>query len=506
MRQQHELVQGSPEWAQFRLEHFGASEAAAMLGISPHVKRNELLRMKHTGDAKEYSDWVQKNIFDKGHAVEAAARPMAEAIIGDDLYPATYSEGKLSVSCDGLTMDGSTAFEHKQFNKELYDAVSGGILPDEHTPQCQQALMVTGAKRLLFMVSDGTPDNCAHMWVYPDPDWRKRILQGWAQFSEDLTNYQHVETALEPVAAPITALPALVVQVEGKVLTSNIGAFEQKALAFIDSIKTDISTDQDFVDADKAGKFLKEGEDKLDLVKQQALAQTSSIEELFNAIDRIKEEMRAKRLTLERLVKQRKDTIRAEIENSGKFALAQHIQKLNERLGRAYMPPVVPADFAGVMRGKKTITSLRDAVDTELARAKIVANEVADKISINLNSLRATQKDHPFLFEDTPQLVLKDNDAVVAIIKSRIAEHDEAARRKREAAAAAAPPPVAPAPVVPPPAPTVPDITPIANKATETSIIDAYLKTLDETPKKKAEIKKHIVAFFAWRSDKTKAA
>lgn len=507
MRQQHDLVQGTPEWAQFRLEHFGASEAAAMLGLSPHTKRNELLRMKHTGDAKEYSDWVQKKIFDKGHAVEADARPMAEAIIGDDLYPATYSEGKLSVSCDGLTMDGSTAFEHKQWNEQLAASVQANVLPDEHQPQCQQAMMVTGAKWLLFMVSDGTPENCVHMWVYPDPEWRKRILQGWAQFAEDLAKYQHVETAPEPVAAPISALPALVVQVEGKVLTSNIGAFEQKALAFIDSIKTDLTTDQDFTDADQAGKFLKEGEDKLDLVKQQALSQTASIEELFNAIDRIKEEMRAKRLTLERLVKQRKDTIRAEIENGGKTALAQHIQKLNERLGKPYMP-IVPADFAGVMRGKKTITSLRDAVDTELARVKIATNEIADRIGINLNSLRELAQDHAFLFADTAQLVLKDNDAVVAIVKSRIAEHDEAERKKREAAiAAATPPPIATAPVVAPHVPSVTaSITPMAMKAAETSIIDAYLKTLDESPKKKAEIKKHIAAFLAWHSEKTRAA
>jgi predicted phage-related endonuclease len=45
----HDLAQGSPEWQQYRLEKFGASEAAAMLGISPLVKRNELLHMKATG-------------------------------------------------------------------------------------------------------------------------------------------------------------------------------------------------------------------------------------------------------------------------------------------------------------------------------------------------------------------------------------------------------------------------------------------------------------------------
>jgi len=40
----HNLIQGSPEWHQFRLEHDGASEAAAMLGLSKKVPRNELLQ------------------------------------------------------------------------------------------------------------------------------------------------------------------------------------------------------------------------------------------------------------------------------------------------------------------------------------------------------------------------------------------------------------------------------------------------------------------------------
>ena len=94
----HDLVQGSPEWHAFRLEHFGASEAAAMLGISTKVKRSELLRMKHTGNAKEFSDWVQENILDRGHQVEAMCRPLIAERICEDLYPLTYSNGKLSAS------------------------------------------------------------------------------------------------------------------------------------------------------------------------------------------------------------------------------------------------------------------------------------------------------------------------------------------------------------------------------------------------------------------------
>jgi predicted phage-related endonuclease len=388
--------------------------------------------MKHTGDSKEFSDWVQKNIIDHGHQVEINARQIAESIVGDELYPATYSEGKLSASCDGLTMDGSTAFEHKQWNTALRDAVINEALPDEYQPQCQQVMMVTGAKHLLFMVSDGTPTSCEHMWVKPDAKWVKRILQGWAQFAVDLAEYQHVEEAVPPTAATIESLPALLVQVEGRVLATNLDQFKQTALTFINNIKTDLSTDQDFADADKMTKFLKDGEDKLEAVKNQALAQTTSIYDLFRAIDYLSEEMRVKRLMLEKAVKTRKDSIRIEIQESGRAALREHIDNLNKRLGKPYMPDQQWADFAGVMKGKKTISSLRDAVETELARAKIAANEIADRIQVNMNSLRELATDHAFLFADTAQIVLKANDDLVALVKLRIAEHKEAEVQRLE--------------------------------------------------------------------------
>lgn len=432
MRQQHDLIQGSPEWHQFRLEHFGASEAAAMLGLSPHVKRSELLRMKHTGIAKEFSEWFQENILDNGHAVEAAALPMAEAIIGDELYPATYSEGKLSASCDGLTMDGTTAFEHKQWNITLADSVRENFLPDEYQPQVQQVMMVTGAERLLFMVSDGTADRMIFMWVTPDAEWRKKLLQGWAQFSEDLANYQHVEAAPEPVPAAIEQLPALLVQVEGRVLTTNLSKFKQKARSFIDNIKTELTTDQDFADAEKMTKFLKDGESRLEAVKEHALSQTASIDELFRDIDAIRDEMRAKRLTLEKSVDAQKKTIRATIQATAEATMRMHIDTLNKRIGKPYMPDRKWADFVSVMKGKKTITSLRDACDTELARGKIAANEVADRIQTNLNDLYKLATDHLFLFHDTAQIVLKENDDLTALIKARIADHKEAEKKKAE--------------------------------------------------------------------------
>lgn len=45
-----------------------------MLGLSKKTTRSALLHAKHTGIAKEFSEWVQQNILEPGHAVEALAQ------------------------------------------------------------------------------------------------------------------------------------------------------------------------------------------------------------------------------------------------------------------------------------------------------------------------------------------------------------------------------------------------------------------------------------------------
>ena len=431
MRIQHDLVPGSDEWHAFRLEHFGASEAAAMLGLSKHVKRNELLRAKHTGVAKEFSDWVQTNILDNGHRVEEMARPIAISIIGDDLYRGVYSDGKPSASCDGLTMDDTTAWEHKQWNEQLAESVRNNVLPEEHEPQCQQVLWITRASRLLFMVSDGTPDKCVYMWVLPDKAWFRRLQLGWDQFAEDLANYVHKPSAPEAVAEHIDALPALAVRIEGRVLQTNMDQFSQNARAYIAKINVELKTDDDFATAEKNIGFCKEAEDRLGMVKEQALSQMVEIDEVFRMIDGIREELRAKRLALDKLVTKRKADIRYEIQDEAKAALVAYVADKNLLLGKPYMPAIA-SDFAGVMKSKRTVASLRDAADTELARCKIVANDYADRIMANLNSLRELADGFQFLFSDTAQIVLKQNDDLVALVKLRISEHKEAEAKRVE--------------------------------------------------------------------------
>ena len=79
-----------------------------------------------------------------------------------------------------------------------------------------------------------------------------------------------------------------------------------------------------------------------------------------------------------------------------------------------YMPQV-PADFAGTIKGKRTVESLRSAVNDELARAKIEASNIATRIHANVKTLEASG----LVVPDAATLVLKAPDDLAAIIATR---------------------------------------------------------------------------------------
>jgi len=429
----HNLVQGSPEWKAFRLEKRGASEAAAALGLSPKVSRTELLHMKATGTAQEFSDWVEKYILAHGHHVEALARPPVEDLIGTELYPVTCSDGLLSASCDGLTMAEDVAFEHKQWNEALAAAVAAGELPDEYMPQCQQIMMVTGAEKVIFVCSDGTPERFVWMEVLPDPEWQERIRAGWAQFEADLAAYEPRQYEPKPEAEPIMSLPALVIQIRGEVATSNLPAFQARAERFIASIKTDLVTDQDFADAEATVKFCEKAEGDLEQAKRAALEQTADIAELMRTIDHIADQLRAKRLTLQRTVKDKKELIKAGILANAKQAFADHVAALEREI--APLRLVFQArDFAGAMKNKRTLATLQDAVDTELANAKIVVNEIASSVRGRLAWYRECAAEHEFLFADLQAIIQKPDEDFQMVVRTRIDNHKRIEAEKAEQA------------------------------------------------------------------------
>lgn len=430
MKTINSLIPGSPAWLKSR----SASKAPAMMGVSKYQTRSELLKQMATGITKDVDAGTQAR-FDAGHATEVSAREIAEDLLCDGLSPVCgeSDDGYLTASFDGLTFDGKIGFEHKLWNEDLVAAVRAKELPEEYKIQMDQQILVGGLDYVLFMCSDGTREKCVSMEYRSTPERAAKLLAAWRQFDADLANYQHQEVIPAAVAAPQMQLPAVSIQVNGSIaLIDNLAVFGEALTVYVGKINQKPETDQDFADLDATVKTLKTAEEALTAAENSALAQTASIDQMRRQVAQYKEIARVARLQAEKTVKAEKENRRNAIVSAGRIAMQTHVAGLNTRLGKPYMPQI-KEDFAGAVKGLKTMTSIQGAVDTELARCKIEANEIADRLQVNLASLRDLAADHAFLFADTPAIIQKANDDLVALIKSRIAEHKEAEAKRLEA-------------------------------------------------------------------------
>jgi len=430
------LVQGSKEWIDLRAGYFTASEAPAMLGLSKYKTRTDLVREKATGIVPEVDDATQRR-FNAGHRFEALARPLAEAIIGEELSPITGVEGKYSASFDGITFDQSAIFEHKTLNKEISAALCAeGVTEDldiQYLVQMEHQLMVSGAEYCLFMGSSFDENDELieelHCWYYPNQELRARIVAGWEQFEKDVAAYVPTKTVEAPKAEAIQALPSVFVQATGMVTASNLAEFKEAATSFIAAIKTELVCDQDFADAEATVKFCKEAETNLDATKASVLAQMSTVDEVVRTLDHIKKQLADKRLMLDKLVKSEKELRKAAIVTKASADFAAHIELLEAetkpiRLG------IIGRNFGEAIKGLKSLESMQEKVDTALRDEKFAADQTAKDVRAKLVWCKEHAAGQSALFPDLQALMAKPMEDFVLTITSRIEKQkaDEAAK------------------------------------------------------------------------------
>lgn len=420
----HKLQQGTPAWHQFRLEHFGASEAAAMLGLSKYTTRGELLKEKHTGIAKEVDDYLQ-SIFDKGHETEEKARAIMEETLALDLYPTTCSRGKYSCSNDGASLDHSIIFEHKLWNEELAAMVKEGIVPDSHMPQLQQILMVTGAKEVFFVVSDGTQDKLVYTIVRPSQIWFKKITNGWEQFEKDLANYTPPEVKEMPEADPIKELPMLVVEIRGEVVSSNLADFKAASDSRLSTVPKDLSSDEDFVNGKAFIKQSHNVEKRLQQVEQKMTEKNADIAAAYAMIREIGQEWRTKRLSIKKLVKRAEESRKLKIINAGRIEFAKH-KELVEKTIAPIKLVITDAAIVDATRNKKTEESMKEAVSMALSQTMVAATTEGQEIEAKLIWANDTEggniKKYKALFGDLQEIIQKPIDDFKLVVKNRIEE------------------------------------------------------------------------------------
>nr|WP_232114690.1 YqaJ viral recombinase family protein [Luteimonas sp. XNQY3] len=415
-----------------RAAHLNASDAPAMLGISPYKARSELLRETATGVSAEI-DEATKRRFDDGHRYEALARPLAEGIVGEDLFPCVGTEGKYSASFDGLTLMADAAFEHKSLNDVLraamVDGCKGADLPEHYRVQMEHQCMVSGAESVLFMASKWDGDTLVeqrHCWYYADLDLRERIVAGWTQFEADVAAYEPEASKAVPVAAPIAGFGALSLRVEGRIIASNLDVFKAGADEFIARLPKpeDLRTDHDFAVAKSAVKACEEAEARLKAGKEAAQAEMTDIDAAFRMVDSVAQTICAARLALDKVVKVEEQARKEAIVANGAKAVREHFDGINASLDEHLIQPPqsLHLDLAAAIKGKKSLSRMQDAVGAAVANAKIAASQQADRVRANV-AILAEHAEHAHLFADRVALCAsKAPDDLRNLVAARVAE------------------------------------------------------------------------------------
>lgn len=430
------LKQGSSDWHQFRSCHFGASEAPSMMGESKFKSRNQLLHEKATGIVPEVDAATQRR-FDDGHRAEELARGLAEAMINDDLYPATGEEGKLSASFDGLTLDQSTAWEHKLLNDTLRACDTAADLPVCYRIQMEQCLMLSGAQRCLFSATKwddaGNLIEEKHLWYTPDHDLRDRLLQGWTQFAIDLENYQHVEHIEKPKAEVCIELPALFVHARGEITTHNMQEFgELLSVELVNARAIVLVSDQDFSNAKAKAKMFRDKAKEIRVVKEQMLSQTVTIGEAVRMMDAWDKDLNATALQLEKDVEREDLAKKRVMVGEAGIAFSAHVEAL-EAETRPIQLNVPRPDFAVAIKNKRTYASMQGALDDALAQGRINADAIAKDVRAKQKWLIENGESMPLLFQDLQQIIFKPMSDFQLVVTSRISQFKQAEATKMEA-------------------------------------------------------------------------
>lgn len=437
------LLQGSPEWHAHRAQHFNASDAPAMMSCSPYKTRSELIAELATGITPDVGP-AQQRIFDAGHQFEALARPLAEEIVGEELYPVVGADDKYSASFDGLTMLEDTAFEHKSLNAALRETMvegcTGADLPLVYQVQMEQQAMVAGCARILFMASKWEADRDTgewvliqerHCWYTPNLELRARIVAGWELLEKDVAAYAPPKS--DPIAAKLQqALPALRIEASGSITASNLDEFQVVVLDRINAVNMELVTDQDFADGDADGKWLRDVSAKMKEAVQRVRGGMESVDEVLRVLEQLDDIATKKAIAIEKKVKTEKDVRKEQIVLSAQRSLDEHIAELNRSLGARYLASPGPV-FASVVKGLKSLDSMTDKVQAELGNQQAGANAAAARYKANREHLKQGDGDWINLFPDFTVAGNKAAEDFQALAALRIGNQKQADAQRLEA-------------------------------------------------------------------------
>lgn len=196
------IAQGSELWRNWRNKNgFGASEMAAILGVSPWGTRADIIKRKQgLIPEQEANDAMRKGIL-----WEEPLRKRLEEMLWSPIFPCLFQSDDypyLYASLDGITVDG-VVVEIKTCGKDTYAKAKMGIVPLHYQVQVQQQLWCADASRAVIAFARNVDDEIVIVHCTPDLDMQRRIIDegriAWDEVKNGLTKNEELPDAPEGI-------------------------------------------------------------------------------------------------------------------------------------------------------------------------------------------------------------------------------------------------------------------------------------------------------------------
>lgn len=172
------LIQGSDEWLAYRKTSIGASDVAAILGISPWKTPYSLWREKMSLD-----ETIVTYSMKRGTALEDEARSEFETLVGEKMHPKVVIHPEhsfLMASLDGMSEDGEMIVEIKVPNSVTHLKAVNGIVEPYYNCQMQMQMACTNLDMCHYYSYDGK--NGAVVVVHRDQKFIDHMVEKCSEF------------------------------------------------------------------------------------------------------------------------------------------------------------------------------------------------------------------------------------------------------------------------------------------------------------------------------------
>jgi len=215
----------------------------------------------------------------------------------------------------------------------------------------------------------------------------------------------------------------LSIVLSGVIEKSNFDEWKTDLVEKIRSVKTDLTTDDDFAAASKHVKQFKAAEKSLKQAKKSALEQAAEINALFEAIDTVSEEARQARLNLDKQIKKRKKEIKQDFIAEGVETIEAFIQQQSKEFQSInHSNYTDEAIFADALSGKASTKGMQKAITKTCESIKESISKQAATVDANATTLNALPANQRALFQDRAQLMVMSVEQLNETIDERVAK------------------------------------------------------------------------------------